>query len=52
LNEGFSAIPLSKFPQPLSLPEFSQALLDGIKRYRGGTELEDDITLLTLRRSA
>src|SRR5713226_4385794 len=48
----FAATTLSKLPQPLSLPEFSQALLDGIHRYRGGKELEDDITLLTLRRSA
>jgi sigma-B regulation protein RsbU (phosphoserine phosphatase) len=48
----FAATTLSKLPQPLSLPEFSQALLDGIHRYRGGNELEDDITLLTLRRSA
>jgi serine phosphatase RsbU (regulator of sigma subunit) len=48
----FAATTLSKLPQPLSLPEFSKALLDGIHRYRGGTELEDDITLLTLRRSA
>jgi hypothetical protein len=52
LDDGFSAIPLSKLPQPLSLPEFSQALLDGIPRYRGGTQLEGHITLLTLRRSA
>src|SRR5712692_1995270 len=48
----FAATTLSKLAQPLSLPEFSQALLDGIHGYRGGNELEDDITLLTLRRSA
>ena len=35
---------------PVSLAEFSQALLDGVHRYRGGVELEDDVTLLALRR--
>jgi len=42
---------LSKLPEPAPLPEFSQALLDGIHQYRGDSVLEDDITLLTLRRS-
>ena len=36
----------------LVLPEFSKSLLEGIHEYRGHTELDDDITLLTLRRSA
>lgn len=48
---GLAAATIAKLPQPLSLPDFSQALLDGIHAHRGGTELEDDITLLTLRRS-
>jgi sigma-B regulation protein RsbU (phosphoserine phosphatase) len=39
-------------PSPLHLPTFSEALLDGVRKYRGMEgELEDDITLLTLRRS-
>jgi phosphoserine phosphatase RsbU/P len=41
---------LRKLPQPLVLPDFSKALLDGIHHYRGDTHLDDDITLLTLRR--
>jgi phosphoserine phosphatase RsbU/P len=48
----FAATTLSKLPQPVPLPEFSKALLDGIHQYRGHSALEDDITLLTLRRSA
>ena len=43
---------LAKVPHPLSLAEFSRTLLDCIHEYRGSTELDDDITLLTLRRSA
>jgi phosphoserine phosphatase RsbU/P len=35
---------------PASLAEFSQRLLGGVQAHRGVTELEDDITLLTLRR--
>jgi len=42
---------LAKLPQPAALPEFSKALLEGIHQYRGHSELDDDITLLTLRRS-
>ena len=43
---------LQRLPRPLALAEFSDALLDGVQRYRGVQgELEDDITLLTLRRA-
>ncbi len=49
--QQFAESTLAKFPHPAALPEFSTALLDGIHQYRGCTELEDDITLLTLRRS-
>jgi len=47
----FAGSTLASLPKPLALPEFSQALLDGIHQYRGNPVLEDDITLLTLRRS-
>ena len=41
-----------KLAHPLALTDFSEALLRGVHRYRGQDgELEDDITLLTLRRS-
>jgi serine phosphatase RsbU (regulator of sigma subunit) len=46
----FATTTLSQFDHPAPLPEFSRALLDGIHRYRGDTKLDDDITLLTLRR--
>jgi serine phosphatase RsbU (regulator of sigma subunit) len=46
----FATQTLRKIPQPLVLPDFSKALLDGIHQYRGRPELDDDITLLTLRR--
>ena len=48
----FAGHTLSTFSEPLVLSDFSQALLDGIHQYHGATDLEDDITLLTLRRSA
>jgi serine phosphatase RsbU (regulator of sigma subunit) len=48
----FAGQTLSTFSEPLPLSDFSQALLDGIYQYHGATDLEDDITLLTLRRSA
>ena len=41
-----------QLPRPLDLPAFSDALLNTIQRYRGNVELEDDITLLTLRRAS
>jgi phosphoserine phosphatase RsbU/P len=47
----FAADTLAKLPSPALLPDFSKALLNGIHEYRGHTELDDDITLLTLRRS-
>src|SRR5216683_783330 len=43
---------LAQLPQPAVLPDFSVKLLDGIQRYRASADFEDDITLLTLRRSA
>jgi len=48
--QEFAEATLGKFPNPAVLPDFSRALLDGIHQYRGHTELDDDITLLTLRR--
>jgi serine phosphatase RsbU (regulator of sigma subunit) len=48
----FATATLSKCSHPASLPEFSDLLLNGIHQYRGNSVLEDDITLLTLRRSA
>jgi len=42
---------LSRLPQPIVLQDFSRKLLEGVQLYRGQEgELEDDITLLTLRR--
>jgi len=44
---------LSRLPRPLVLQNFSCALLEGVHLFRGREgELEDDITLLTLRRVA
>src|SRR5713101_4415048 len=43
---------LAQLPQPAVLRDFSVKLLDGIQRYRASADFEDDITLLTLRRSA
>jgi len=42
---------LGKLSRPVQLAEFSARLLEGVQAYRGGSELEDDVTLLTLRRS-
>lgn len=42
-----------KLANPLALPEFSQAMLQGVQQHRGSDgELEDDVTLLTIRRMA
>jgi serine phosphatase RsbU (regulator of sigma subunit) len=52
-HQGFLALAeetLRRLTEPGSLPEFSQKLLSGVQEHRGGGELEDDITLLTLRR--
>ena len=42
---------LRKMPGPVHLPDFSTAVLEGLQSYRSGTEFEDDVTLLTLRRT-
>jgi serine phosphatase RsbU (regulator of sigma subunit) len=48
---GLAEKTLSRLPQPIVLQDFSRALLEGVQHYRGQEgELEDDITLLTLRR--
>jgi len=41
---------LAKFPGQVRLQDFSEALLEGVQSYRGTPELDDDVTLLTLRR--
>jgi phosphoserine phosphatase RsbU/P len=41
---------LRRMKEPVSLAEFSQSLLAGVQAHRGVAELEDDVTLLTLRR--
>ncbi len=42
---------LNNLPQPVLLHDFSEALLEGVHRFRGAMGgLEDDVTLLTLRR--
>lgn len=50
--QGLAETVLRELPEPASLPEFSARLLEGVQRHRGAAELEDDITLLTLRRSS
>ena len=48
---GLAEKVLNKFPRPPMLPDFSRALLEGVHHYRATEgELDDDITLLTLRR--
>jgi serine phosphatase RsbU (regulator of sigma subunit) len=50
---GLAESTLRGLPQPPVLQDFSRALLEGVHLYRGGdADLEDDITLLTLRRVA
>jgi sigma-B regulation protein RsbU (phosphoserine phosphatase) len=50
---GLAEKTLHKLSAPLVLQDFSRALLEGVHRYRGKEgDLEDDITLLTLRRVA
>jgi serine phosphatase RsbU (regulator of sigma subunit) len=51
--KGFLALAektLRGMRESVSLAEFSQGLLGGVQEHRGGVELEDDVTLLTLRR--
>jgi phosphoserine phosphatase RsbU/P len=52
--EGFLQLAestLARLLRPVRLPDFSSALLEGVQVHKGGSELEDDVTLLTLRRS-
>jgi serine phosphatase RsbU (regulator of sigma subunit) len=50
---GLAESTVRKLPQPLVLQDFSRELLDSVHVFRGKEgELEDDITLLTLRRVA
>jgi serine phosphatase RsbU (regulator of sigma subunit) len=46
----FAHSTLQKLPPPRALPDFSTSLLAGIHEYGGRDELDDDLTLLTLRR--
>ncbi len=44
---------LAQVRRPVRLHDYSEALLEGIRGFRGGDgEFEDDVTLLTLRRAA
>lgn len=43
---------LLSLPQPPALHGFAEALVAAIRRYHRAEELEDDLTLLTLRRTA
>src|ERR1700758_4999896 len=50
---GFLALAeqtLRGLPEPVALAEFSDKLLAGVQTHGGNAELEDDVTLLTLRR--
>jgi serine phosphatase RsbU (regulator of sigma subunit) len=50
---GLAEKTMRGLPQPLVLQDFSRTLLDGVHLHRGQTgDLEDDVTLLTLRRLA
>ncbi len=51
---GFSELAsttLAQLGRPHSLGEFAEALLDSVTRYHGSSTFNDDLTLLTLRRS-
>ena len=52
--QGFLALAektAKELPRPVVLRDFSEVLLRGVQQYRGSDgELEDDVTLLTLRR--
>ncbi|MBS1867674.1 MAG: serine/threonine-protein phosphatase [Acidobacteria bacterium] len=52
--EGFLELAqttLDRFPARFSLTDFVDALAEAIRKFHGSDELEDDLTLLTLRRS-
>ena len=52
-HAGFLALAeetLLGMAEPVILGEFSQKLLGGVQAHRGDAELDDDVTLLTLRR--
>ncbi len=46
----FAHSTLERLPPPRALTDFSTSLLAGIHEYRGRDELDDDLTLMTLRR--
>ena len=53
MAKGFLALAedtLTRLAEPVPLADFSRELLEGVQRHRGEAELEDDVTLLTLRR--
>ncbi len=53
--EGFldlAGVTLTRLSWPPALHDFADALLENISRYHSGKEFEDDVTLLTLRRSS
>lgn len=52
--EGFLELgqaTLARLPQPPPLHDFAEALVAGIRRHHGSEGFDDDLTLLTLRRS-
>ncbi len=52
--EGFFELAgktIERMPHPPSLHEFCEGLLEEVRRFRGAQELEDDLTLLALRRA-
>jgi phosphoserine phosphatase RsbU/P len=51
--EGFlelAGITLAQLPHPPVIHDFAEALVEAIRHYHGAEDLEDDLTLLTLRR--
>jgi serine phosphatase RsbU (regulator of sigma subunit) len=52
--EGFLELAhttLDRFPARFSLPDFVDALAEAVRKFHGHEKLDDDLTLLTLRRS-
>ncbi len=45
-----AALTVSRLARPISLHDFSESLLEAVRRYHGAEHFEDDLTLLTLRR--